>query len=474
VPRRPQAARLLAVSRDESNTRLRLLGSSETSIGSDSGAGLKVAGPGVSTRHATIRYRRGNYYLTSFKSPGGTFINDMKVVRARRLQHGDTVRFGEVAYRFIDPDAASRQRGRRIFRVATVVGVIALAVIAHARQWDDLLSSSAVRVMPKGWQPPPADTARSAVKMTSTNRQPPVTGGAPAMPPITAKIAGAIVAASSTPAGTAPQVTWIQRINFFRTMAGVSAIRESAGLSAGVQAHARYLMTNYAGELRSKGWIGDAAYKEDRSRKGYSKDGAAAAANSQVAWGCGEWNSARQIDRWIGGPFHRLDILSPSLKEAGFGEFAQDGCWVAALRLPEEPEGPQMYAAPVEFPPGGSTVSIGFIGGEMPDPLATCPEYQAPVGLPITLEIGRLIDVKLGRATLMQDGQPVEHCTFDAESYHSPNSSSQEYGRWALRSHGAVVMIPRAPLKPGPHYSVSISANDHTYSWSFQIADRQQ
>ena len=87
-------------------------------------------------------------------------------------------------------------------------------------------------------------------------------------------------------------------------------------------------------------------------------------------------------------PFHRLAVFDPSLTEAGYGEASSDGCWVAALRLPPPPEEQQPYARAIEFPPDGAAVALDWIGLEAPDPLASCPGYARPVGLPITLQIG--------------------------------------------------------------------------------------
>src|SRR5208337_1650390 len=106
----------------------------------------------------------------------------------------------------------------------------------------------------------------------------------------------------------------------------------------------------------------------------------------------------------------------------------------------------------IEFPPVGAAVSLDWIGLEAPDPLASCPGYERPVGLPITLKIGRLVDTKLSVHSLMEDGKPIEHCAFDAPSYRNQNPNGQEFGRWNLRASGAVMIIPRSPLRPGSRY----------------------
>jgi hypothetical protein len=161
-------------------------------------------------------------------------------------------------------------------------------------------------------------------------------------------------------------------------------------------------------------------------------------------------------------------MLNPSVREAGFGEAADAGCWVAALRFPPPQEGAVRYAKAVEFPPDGATVSLDWPGIEFPDPLEGCPGYETPTGLPITLQVGRLTQLELGTTSLTEDGAEVEHCTFDATSYSNQNQAAREYARWELRSSGAVVMIPRAPMKSGARYAVTISVNQQTYSWSFR------
>ena len=57
--RRAQPARLLAVDRDASGTRLLVLGRDEAVVGKTAGLGLQVPDPSVADRHAMIRYARG-------------------------------------------------------------------------------------------------------------------------------------------------------------------------------------------------------------------------------------------------------------------------------------------------------------------------------------------------------------------------------------------------------------------------------
>ena len=233
-------------------------------------------------------------------------------------------------------------------------------------------------------------------------------------------------------------------------------------------------MQNFTDDIRSAKPIPAEAYDEKHGTSGYSVEGAGVAQNLQLAWGCSTYDATQQIDRWLEGPFHRLPMLDPYLADVGYGEVSEDGCWVAALRLPAPPEDVKPYRRAVEFPPEGADIALEWIGLEVPDALASCSGYERPVGLPITLQIGRLVQTRLTNHSLTEDGKPIEYCAFDAPSYRNPNPTAQEYGRWNLRNSGAVVLVPRAPLRPGSRYQVSITTNDVTYAWSFTAAQTSE
>jgi len=273
--------------------------------------------------------------------------------------------------------------------------------------------------------------------------------------------------ASPTPAPPEALVeSWLWRFNHYRAAAGLRLIHDDPRLSSGMAAHAHYLMVNFEGVIRANGSMGEAAYTESRTQPGYTKVRAAMASNSRLASGCGEMTAAAQIEEWMESPFDRFAMLDPEMTAAGLGFATDHGCWVAALRLPPPAEIVHRYPRAIEFPPAGTSASQQWQGTVLPDPLTACPGYQPPVGPPISLQLGYLVPVKLGAHTLTRDGQPVEHCIFDAASYVNPNPHEQEYGRWQLRRASAVVMIPREPLQTGGVYLISITAGDQIYTWN--------
>jgi uncharacterized protein YkwD len=483
--KRPQAARLLAVDREAPGTRLLLLARDEAAVGSAEGSKLRVTDPNVAERHAIIRYARGRYYLVDLKSGPGTFVNGRRIRRTQRLKHGDVLRFGGApSYRFIDPDAQKRRRWRRNLRVgAAAAMLLAFALADHFEQWGLVSVATLSKIVAlvesnptsKRIEPPIAVAVRAPAQAAAPSA-PATTMPSPAARASTIAVAAAPVASSTASVGarvaaaSASPMTWLERINFYRGSNGLRPIRDNSRLSAAVTAHAHYLLLNFADDIRGAKPIPADAYDEKSGKNGYSVEGAGVAQNLQLAWGCSTYDATQQIDRWLEGPFHRLPMLDPYLADVGYGEVSEDGCWVAALRLPPPPEDVKPYRRAVEFPPEGADIALEWIGLEEPDALASCSGYERPVGLPITLQIGRLTQTRLTNHSLTEDGKPIEYCAFDAPSYRNPNPREQEYGRWNLRNAGAIVLVPRAPLRPGSHYQVSVSTNDVTYAWSFTAA----
>ena len=495
--RRPQAARLLAIDREGAGKRLLLLARDEAVVGSAEGSPLHLPDPSVTFRHATIRYARGRYHVVDLKSAQGTFVNGRRIRRRQALKHGDVIRFGSATpYRFIDPDALKRRRWRRIIRASAVIALLfAVGLLDHFEKWN-LLSLATVSEM-VAWvdshaaskpveapsapiakaastPAPAASIARASSTPAASIARAPSTPAAVASVARIAALAPAVAPKSIRPSPTTKLVAappWLERMNFYRAGLGLDPISENPQLSAGAAAHARYLLINFGEDMRSAKPMSGDAYAEKPGKAGYTTVGAAAARNLQLAWGCSPYDVTQQIDRWIEGPFHRFAVFDPDLAEAGYGEAEKEGCWVAALRLPPAPEEQQPYPRAIEFPPDRANVALDWVGLESPDPLESCPGYSRPVGLPLTLQLGRLVDTKLTATSLMEDGKPIEHCAFDADSYRNHIHSSQEFGHWNLRDAGAVVIVPRSPLQPGSHYSVSITADGKTYAWSFTVAD---
>jgi hypothetical protein len=127
---------------------------------------------------------------------------------------------------------------------------------------------------------------------------------------------------------------------------------------------------------------------------------------------------------------------------------------------------------PIIWPADGTTVPIGQYTGDYPDPLSSCPGYQAPAGLPILIQIGAgELTPEVTKHSLKRGTASVKHCVFTETSYVNADPVAQEHGRAILDSHDAVVLIPQKPLVAGEKYTVSIAVNGQTYTWSFWFSD---
>jgi hypothetical protein len=278
---------------------------------------------------------------------------------------------------------------------------------------------------------------------------------------------------------------WIVELNRWRTMAGVGRVGENPMLTYESQQHARYLVKQGPTDNRAFGLyaraLGGGAHREDPGSPYYTREGAEGARggkiypsvrqSADVAWG--EKDEVDDIDGLLAYPFHRISLLAPWVEVAGYGSDGEYPRRVAALALRGKMETSMETseeATPVEFPPNGATMPVGAVTRmEWPDPLASCPGYQRPTGLPITVQVGHLIEVESFSLKDETTGDKVEACAFDFASYSNPDPGQQSSARAALKRFGAAVLIPREPLTAGHRYNVEIKTHRHAFSWSFSI-----
>jgi uncharacterized protein YkwD len=484
--RRP---RLLAVSPADSKSREYRLRAREVTVGNADGNDLVLCDTTVSRRHALIRYTRGLYEVTALPSTNGTLLNGKRISKPTVLADGDELRFGSARYMFVDPRRRGRARAarmRRIRRVSTrtVLEALALLFVIGFIVAEYLLNRDAIDRMVRGTaaQPSPEAMATAgplATPATTSTPAPSVALAAPAAsaasaaPRPVAAVAPAITAPPAPPAPakpSAPEPKWLARVNYYRRMGGVQPVVEDDTLSDGDRKHARYLIENYGDIIKNGGDPGGAAHNEEEGRDWFTAEGFAAAKNSVVYEGCSATSPAQEIDGWVNTPFHRLPIINPNLKRAGYGRYDKGDCWAAALDT-HFVDSDKPFDRPRMFPPDRATIGMAsFDGNEWPPPLTSCPGYVAPVGLPVTVVLGSGIDAILTAHSVTKDGQPVEHCAFDASSYANPSEWLQDRARKTIKADGAIVLIPRRPLTPNATYNVEITANGQSYKWSFKVA----
>jgi len=260
--------------------------------------------------------------------------------------------------------------------------------------------------------------------------------------------------------------SWLMRLNEHRQMAGLPPVQESVDWSRGAWSHSRYMVKNDLVD-----------HEEDPDNSWYTPEGDQAARSSNLAASsvC-EIEDAEVIDLWMRAPFHGISLIDPELRTVGYGSFREEDGGLqmgAALDVLRGQGGiPGEVNFPLIWPRDGSVVTLTSNAGEYPDPLASCPGYTNPSGLPILVQIGDGSQIPGVTAhALHQGGTLLEHCIFDETSYDNSNADSRKLGRLLLDMRDAIVMIPRHPLVPGPTYSVSITVNGQELSWSFRVAD---
>jgi hypothetical protein len=244
-------------------------------------------------------------------------------------------------------------------------------------------------------------------------------------------------------------------------------------LKAAALEHSRYLVKHMV-EGKEEELEGGGAHTEDPSDPWYTPEGLAAGQNSDVDPPCRHClilSASQEVDGLVAVPFHRLRILDPAVTKIGYASYTEAGLQGAVLLyMPVPPDAGKTFTTPIEFPPDGSRIGLAaYQSNEWPDPLTSCPGYAAPTGLPITLQLGRWLVANVSDYSFKVGNQTLRSCVFDASTYDNPDNGTQDLAREILKDWGAIVLIPQLPLTSGQTYTVSISANGSTYSWSFSV-----
>ncbi|HZC44933.1 MAG TPA: hypothetical protein VE243_00570 [Candidatus Acidoferrum sp.] len=314
---------------------------------------------------------------------------------------------------------------------------------------------------------------------------------------------------------TASPITEILAVmNHYRTLEHLDPLTESQSDSRDAAKHARYIVENKlgpgdftidAGQVKRE--MSSTVHNEERGNPYYSIAGASVASRSNVFTATAVPSDVQPlIDRLMTSPRSTMVVLEPTLVSLGYGDYCADGHCAAVIaynydqspaRLASEfkltaatvrhdvladPEingsgdSVRTYLkSPIQFPPPDGTFPLGSYDGgrEIDDPLSPCAGYKAPTGLPIVLSLGEGLNeaaaIKLDSYSLTEGDQPLESCGYDAFSYTNPKSEIQDAGRRLLRRTLTAVVIPRAPLKAGFTYSISMTADSTEYKWSFKI-----
>lgn len=273
-------------------------------------------------------------------------------------------------------------------------------------------------------------------------------------------------AVAPAPVEAAPSPAWLVRVNLHRRLAGLPPVKANAVWGNGARLHSRYMVKN-----------GIVTHFEDSKNRWYTKAGYEAGLRSNVAGFMAKGTrDAYAIDYWMQGPFHAIGILHPHLTRAGYGVYREQGAGFYGMAATLNVISGRDYSSPDRYPamyPSGKQpmVQLAYTGGEHPNPLASCPGYQAPSGPAIMLMLGdNEIVPRVTAHSFKQGRKALPHCIFDERTYKNPNRTDQASGRASLNQADMIVIMPKSPLERGKTYTVSIKANGKMYRWSFRVA----
>jgi Cysteine-rich secretory protein family len=253
--------------------------------------------------------------------------------------------------------------------------------------------------------------------------------------------AGDFVAAAQT----------LDRLNYYRGLAGVGFVSLDPDLSDGAQKHANWLVLNSI-QLAT---VGLAAHEEIPGTPGYTSEGYEAAHNSVIYQGVGH---VEAVDNWFRTLYHRLGMLDPNLSEVGFG---MAGDYVVLDIASGRVTGPLATPAAVVYPCPGQTVVPVDYKREIPHPI----EGDDSLGIPITAEFfgpfGYVISDVSAQLVNLDNGANVD---IYMQTPGNPFLRDWDMGQ-------LVCIIPEDPLAKGSHYQVSMSGRAdgsfYNYEWVF-------
>ena len=230
---------------------------------------------------------------------------------------------------------------------------------------------------------------------------------------------------------------WIRELNSYRALNDAPPVAADAALSHGDALHVRYMeKTN------------DFTHYENPKSRWYTKLGAEAGESSDLA--LDEWDPIRA---WAGAPYHALSELSKTATLAGYAT----GGGYAALWLDGQTSLLVAHQPDVQFPANGKKTSLlAYSGGEIPNPLSSCPkawrrrdDNLEEVGLPIIF--GNRREVSRPSATVTSRGMRLRVCV--------------------VNDYSVVFVIPLLPLAAHRAYTVTVNYRHVRQSrWRFRTS----
>jgi len=187
--------------------------------------------------------------------------------------------------------------------------------------------------------------------------------------------------------GTPPEQIALDRVNAYRSLAGVQPVEPHVALLAAAQHHADYDLLNHSDP---SAWT-NGPHGEVNGKPGFSGvmpgDRAVAAGYPWAAgWEIMDYfdDPLRTVDGLMATVFHRLNLLTPTHAYLGYGHGRSAVEYVDVLDFGRGPSSPSAPPDLAVYPGPGQVEIPRYGAGETPSPLPPGASY--PIGYPITLQ----------------------------------------------------------------------------------------
>lgn len=259
----------------------------------------------------------------------------------------------------------------------------------------------------------------------------------------------------------------VQRMNYYRTLVGLTPVIEDVNLRQAALNHANYWFIN----RNDPSVAGLGAHNETVGFAGFTGVGAQnryafVTGISPTTWYVSEdmyfglYPVLATVDGWMNTVYHQLPIMDNMLLYAGMGRYYQGtaGSTTLNMGIGFPVVARSLYVYPAN---GQQDVFAQFSGGEMPDPLLNS-GLTYPVGSPISLYApGHVLTVNTATLTETTSGTALGVLTLNSAT--DPNRRLNA---------STVFFIPRLSLKPQTSYTMTVNYNldggvATNYTWSF-------
>jgi uncharacterized protein YkwD len=238
---------------------------------------------------------------------------------------------------------------------------------------------------------------------------------------------------TASPTSDSSSLLALERINGYRTAAGVPPMVAHPALMESAGGHVRYYEANRGAESL----VGMGLHEQTPEAPGFTgvsmRDRAKAAGygDGAVTENAGFGRLDAAVEWYMDTVNHRLPLIHPSALDIGLAQSAEAGFGIIAVGLRGDPLDVDL---PSVYPPSGATdVRTTWDGVERPDP---APGIVRPLGYPITAAFARFQTVEWIAAELKDtSGAPLD--------VSAPRTD------WMR----AIAIIPHRPLAPGETHS---------------------